>query len=156
MNLNVDHDQLRDSGLRTATILIIDDEPQMTRWVEETLEQEGFLTFSATSSEDALSLLKVLRVDVIVSDVMMPGLNGLDVLGRVKEGDHDIEIVLMTGYRARSIVFEAWTKGACGFLEKPFTAEQIVGAVHCALARAHLRRENWPWRSADLERPQDT
>lgn len=154
MHANVDH-ELSDSSPSVATILVIDDEPPMTSWVEEALEQEGFLTFTATNSEDALSLLKVLRVDVIVSDVMMPGLNGLDVLARVKAGNPDIEIVLMTGYRARSIAFEAWTKGACGFLEKPFSPEQLLGAVQHALGRAHLRRQSWPWRMSDLDRPRD-
>lgn len=131
----------RTRDLQHPTVLVVDDEPDIVSLVVETLEQEGFATFSSSDGEEALRLLGGLRVDVIVSDIMMPKLNGLHLLQLAKERDPNVEVVLITAYGLREVLVEAWTKGACSLLEKPFSEDQLIGAVERACGRARFRRQ---------------
>lgn len=130
----------RNAGLDNPTILVVDDEPEVLSFVVDTLEHEGFATFPCSDSKQALGCLDGLRFDVIVTDVMMPGLNGLSLLKLAKQRDPNVEVVVITAYGVREIAVEAWAKGACSFLEKPFSEEQLVGAVRQAYSRARFRR----------------
>lgn len=128
------------------SILVVDDAPDLLELMVDVLDDEGYCAIPARETSEAIAALGAIRFDAVVSDIMMPGLTGLDFLTLAKQRRQDIEVVLVTGYGAPDIIGEAWERGACGFLDKPFSAEQLLDAVAQALERARLRRETWPAR----------
>lgn len=116
-------------------ILLIDDEDDVLSMMADVLREEGWAPVPVSDGEEALQLLTGRPVDVIVSDIMMPRLNGMRLLEVVKRDHADVQVVLVTGYATRELAAEAVGKGACCVLEKPFTNDQLVSAVREALER---------------------
>lgn len=129
-----------------ASVLVVDDEADVLELMVDTLHDGGYCAVSSQNAAEALAALKVFRFGVIVTDVMMLGLTGLELLELVKRDSPDVEVVLVTGYVARDLVAAAWSKGAFGFVEKPFAPEQLLDTVAQALERRDLRRQSWPSR----------
>lgn len=130
----------------TPGILLIDDEPDVLDVMCEVLDSAGYFPMPARGSQEALHVLRSIQVDLIVSDIMMPGLDGLALLDIVKRHAPGVEVVLVTGYAASLTVQQAWARGACGFLEKPFSADALLDAVQQGLWRGRLRQGTWPVR----------
>ena len=122
-------------------ILVIDDEPEVLAVMVDVLEQEGYSPRSTSDSREASRLLEEATFDVIVSDIMMPHLSGLQLLEMAKRQNPDVQVVFVTGYSTREVAIEALNKGASGFIEKPFQTHQLVAAVREALWRRRLRRD---------------
>jgi DNA-binding NtrC family response regulator len=129
-----------------AGVLVVDDEAEVLDLMVDTLEGEGYSAVPCPSGRDALSALRAFRFEVIVSDMMMPGLTGLDLLKAVKDAGQDVEVILVSAYAAADIAAEAWARGAAAYLEKPFMPEDLIDAVGRAVQRRALRREGWPLR----------
>ena len=134
-----------------TSILVVDDEAEVRKLMVDTLDEAGYCAISSQHAAEALAALRAFRFAAIVSDVMMPGLSGLDLLELIRRTHPDVEVVLVTGYVARDVVRAAWSKGASGFVEKPFEPEKLLDAVAQALERRDLRRQSWParWAGAD-------
>jgi DNA-binding NtrC family response regulator len=124
---------------RSAGILVVDDEPAVLATMVAALEAEGFLALGSTDPRDVRKLMETVVFDVLVSDVMMPHLDGLALLEIARRQNPDVEVLLVTGYGTREVAFQAWRQGACGFLEKPFQPDQFVTAVRQALWRARMK-----------------
>ena len=121
-------------------ILVIDDEPDVLEVIVEVLEQEGYSPRSTSDSREASRLLEATAFDLIISDIMMPHLSGLQLLEIAKRQNPDVQVVLVTGYSTREMALEALRKGASGFIEKPFQTDQLLAAVREALWRRRLKQ----------------
>lgn len=119
----------------------IDDEPEVLEVLVDLLQQAGYSPRATSDSREAVRFLETIPFDVIVSDIMMPHLSGLDLLELAKRHNPNTQVVLVTAYSTREIAREALNKGASGFVEKPFQTEQLLRAVREALRRRRLMED---------------
>jgi putative two-component system response regulator len=124
-----------------SRILVIDDEAIIRMLVVEILETVGHTVVDADSAERALDLLDGGDFDLVVSDVIMPGLSGLELLQRVQAQRASLPVVLMTGAGTYETLSQALTRGAAGLVTKPFAHADLQSAVADALERASRSRE---------------
>ncbi|HEY8644292.1 MAG TPA: response regulator [Gaiellaceae bacterium] len=122
-------------------ILVIDDEDVIRLLVVEILESAGYDVTSAESAELALALLEEAEFDLVVSDVVMPGLSGLELLEAVRARRASLPVVLVTGAGTYDTLSQALTRGAAGLVTKPFAHSDLQSAVADALERAARSRE---------------
>ena len=115
-------------------ILVIDDEPQITRALRAALAAQGFDVRTATDPEEGLHLFREWLPDLVITDLMMPGLSGVDVCRAVRSQGHTPVLVLSVRDHERSKV-EALDAGADDYVTKPFGIQELMARV-----RAHLRR----------------
>jgi DNA-binding NtrC family response regulator len=113
----------------------VDDAPDMLELIQRNLASQGFAVSTAASARDALALLAAATVDLLVTDVRMPGLSGMDLVREVRERHPGIEIIVITGYATIEGAVEALQLGAWDYLAKPFTDEELFQAVRRVLAR---------------------
>ena len=119
-------------------VLVVDDEPALRRSLARMLSFDNFDVLTAEDGAAALSLLQTTRVDVVLLDVMMPGMSGMDVLARVKKDHPEVEVVMMTGFGDIDTAVAAVRQGAYNFLTKPFGPTETV-AIALAQATEHKR-----------------
>ncbi|MBW2504759.1 MAG: response regulator [Deltaproteobacteria bacterium] len=122
-----------------ASILIVDDEDIIRDLCARTLKDYRLL--QAENGKEALDLLARESVDLILVDVMMPIMNGLDLLQKVKQDDPDQLVIIMTGYADKDIILRALKAEADDFIQKPINLLQLRTAVEKALEKKRLRRE---------------
>jgi len=130
------------------TVLVVDDEPANLASLEKTFQREGMRPFIAENARTALELVRRHRVQVVLTDLQMPGTTGLELLRAVKEISSDTEVVLMTAYGTVETAVQAMREGAYDFVEKPLKRMTIVKSVRKAAERHSLVSEN---RSLKLE-----
>lgn len=123
-------------------ILVVDDELSMREFLSILLEREGYKTVVAASAEEALFLLENRIFDLVISDVQMPGLNGIELLKRVKETTPETAVLMMTAFSAAEQAVEAMKLGAYDYLSKPFKVEEVKILVRNAIEKSNLKREN--------------
>jgi CheY-like chemotaxis protein len=118
----------REPAGRNRVVLVVDDDPALRQFVADALDSEGFRTVRASNGEAALAAVEVSRPDLILLDVNMPGIDGWDVLRRLraKAGPHQ-PIVVMTGQYAGQE--QALSSGAQGYLAKPFDLDDLIECV---------------------------
>src|SRR3989449_11312650 len=102
----------------TASILVVDDEPAIQDILTWSLAAEGYRVATAGSGEEALTRVEEQDFDVIVTDIVMPGLNGLEVLERSRVLNPRVSVIVMTAYAALETAITALRGGACDYLEK--------------------------------------
>jgi len=123
-------------------ILIVDDEPSVRQLLVDILSQEGFQCITAEHGNDALEQLKHQSVPVIISDIRMPGLDGIGLLKAVKKRMPFTEVIMATAVSETVKAIEAMKIGAYDYLLKPFDVTMVVPSVRRALDKRHLRLEN--------------
>lgn len=106
-------------------VLIVDDEPMIRQLLTDVLGDEGYVVETVPSGEDAVLKLRDTRFDYIITDLMMPGMSGLQVLETVKQLDPETEVVVMTGYASLNTAVEAMKLGAADYLNKPVNIDDI-------------------------------
>ena len=111
--------------MQSAKILIVDDELIMRESLAGWLERDGHEVEKTASGEEALKILKESRFDILLVDIKMEGMSGLDVLKQVKESDPDVEIVMITAYGSIATAIEAMKNGAYDYLLKPFEPDEL-------------------------------
>jgi DNA-binding NtrC family response regulator len=124
------------------TVLVVDDEPSNVASLEKIFQREGLRTFVAESAKAALEIVRRHRVQVVLTDLMMPGTNGVELLRALKEVSPDTEVVLMTAYGTVETAVLAMREGAYDFVEKPLKRLTIVKSVRKAAERHRLMAEN--------------
>jgi len=124
------------------TILVVDDEKNYRLVMETLLTKEGYQVLTASSGEEGLTALKEADVDLVVTDMKMPGLDGLQLLGALKERLPDLPIIIMTAYGTVDKAVKAMKKGAFDYITKPFENEQMLLSVARALELSRLVRQN--------------
>jgi two-component system response regulator HydG len=125
-----------------GTVLVVDDEPSNLTSLQKILQREGLRVLTAESAKLALELLRRHRIQVVLTDLMMPGTNGVELLRAVKELSPDVEVVLMTAYGTIETAVQAMREGAYDFVEKPLKRMTIVKTVRKAAERQSLVIEN--------------
>jgi putative two-component system response regulator len=124
-----------------SRILVIDDERVIRGLVVEILEAAGHTVTSAENAEQALELLDDMDFDLVVSDVIMPGLSGLELLELVRARRASLPVILVTGAGTYDTLSQALTRGAAGLVTKPFAHKDLQSAVEHALDRASRSRD---------------
>jgi DNA-binding NtrC family response regulator len=130
-------------GDMAEKILIVDDEPDMLRLLSMIIKEKTPYEVTTTNNPlEALELAKKGSFDLLVTDLKMPGLNGIELLEAVKRFDEDIPTIIITAYGTVEAAVETMQKGAFDFMTKPFRKEQILFTIERALKWVRLQREN--------------
>jgi DNA-binding NtrC family response regulator len=136
------------------TLLIIEDEAKMRRLLELNLSEDGFTVYTAADAEAGLNTLRQEKIDLVVTDLKLPGMNGLELLQAVKRTNATIPVVVMTAYGTVETAVEAMKAGASDYLLKPFALEEMKLILGKELDVHRLREENRSLREALGERYQ--
>ena len=124
-------------------VLIVDDEESIRKLLKARLEREGHVVETATCVEEAeAALAKNQNYSVIVSDVKMPGKDGITFTRELKQKNRDMKVIVMTGHGEKSTAIQALRVGATDYLEKPFDMEEMAHSVNRALNEMKLENEN--------------
>jgi len=123
-------------------ILIIDDEPAICSGCKMILDEQGYFLDVASSGLQGLEKLRKDTFDLVLLDIKLPEMNGLEILTRIKQEMADVYVIMMTGHGTVANTVEAMKKAAFDFITKPFAEEQLVQAVAKALENKNLVREN--------------
>jgi len=124
------------------TVLVVDDEPSNVMSLQKIFQREGMRVLTADGAKVALEQARKHRVQVVLTDLMMPGINGVELLRALKEVSSDTEVVLMTAYGTVETAVQAMREGAYDFVEKPLKRMNIVKSVRKAAERHSLVAEN--------------
>jgi DNA-binding NtrC family response regulator len=125
-----------------AKILVVDDEEIVLKSCRKILESGGHQVFTALSGEEAFDLLEKELFDIVITDMKMPGTDGIEVLERVKEKYPDIAVIMITGYSTVQSAVQAMKLGAFDYIPKPFTPDEVLIVVEKALEKKSLIHEN--------------
>lgn len=127
-----------------AKIILVDDEPEILEMLEGLLKSEGYDVWCTQSGTEAIELFKQKNADVVVTDIRMPGMDGLEVLRRVKAMDSRVEVVVLTGHASVEIAISAFKNdGAFDFLTKPLERlEDFLICIEKAVAKRNLILKN--------------
>src|SRR3954464_2089808 len=129
-------------------VLIVEDEAKMRRLLELDLGEDGFTTFSAEDAETGLKLLQQNAIDLVVTDLKLPGMNGLEFLQTIKRQNAALPVVVMTAFGSVETAVDAMKAGASDYVLKPFSLAEMRMVVHKELDVRNLREENRSLREA--------
>jgi DNA-binding NtrC family response regulator len=130
------------------TILIVEDEPKMLRLLQLNLSEEGYSVHTAADAEAGVNTLRQQKIDLVVTDLRLPGMDGLEFLQAVKRVDARIPVIVMTAYGTVETAVEAMKAGASDYVLKPFSLEEMKLIVRKELDVHDLREENRSLREA--------
>src|ERR1041384_946749 len=133
-----------DGAPMQGVVLLVDDEPQLTRALARHLVAAGYEVETAHDGAEAVARFKERFFDVVISDISMPGMSGLDLLRAIREKDLDVPVIIMTGAPAVQSAIEAIEHGALRYLIKPVesaTLERLVDRAVRLHQMARVRRE---------------
>src|ERR1700736_6121048 len=125
-----------------SRILVIDDEAAIRDSLKMTLEYEGYECIGAATGQEGLALVEREGPDLVLLDVKMPGMDGLEVLDRLRSMNEALPVVVISGHGTISTAVEATKKGAFDFIEKPFASERVLVSLRNALDQRRLQDEN--------------
>jgi two-component system nitrogen regulation response regulator NtrX len=134
------------------TILIVDDESGIRQSLQEVLEEEGYRAEAVDSGEACLERLRRQPFDVVLLDVWLPGMDGLEALHKIRELEQAPEVIMISGHGTIETAVRATKLGAFDFLEKPLSLEKVLILVKNAAEARRLRRENVDFRKQMLSR----
>src|SRR6266498_1253449 len=123
-------------------ILVVDDEDMIRDLCYHILSAEGYLVTTAPNGAAALEELGRTPADLMITDIKMPGIDGLELFERVKGQKQDIVTIFITGHGTLDTAIESLMRGVDGFVLKPFTQEELLGTVERAMNRSRLQKEN--------------
>ncbi|MDA8129018.1 MAG: sigma-54 dependent transcriptional regulator [Betaproteobacteria bacterium] len=125
-----------------ASLLVVEDEEIALRNLQHVMEREGYEVTATQSGATAISLLETRRFDVVLTDLRMEGVDGMDVLKKSRELQPETEVIFITGYATAESAVQALKHGAFYYIAKPFRLDEVRKVVAEALEKVHLRREN--------------
>jgi two-component system NtrC family response regulator len=128
---------------RNAAVLVVDDEPGMRNFLSKALKPHCALVETADSAETAEALRRRYHFDLMILDIRLPGLSGVEWLNELRAQDVRSDVIVMTAYADLETAVQALRAGAADFLLKPFRLGQIIGAVNSCLERRRIARENF-------------
>src|SRR6202043_2828395 len=139
-------------GKRKKRILAIDDEPAMTEWLKILLEHAGYEVKTALIGTRGEEIFRTWRPDAVVTDMLLPDVDGIELVRKFKQLDPEIEVLVVTGQGNIPRSVEAVKAGAFDFLEKPIDAERLLDKLGKALKHKSLADENEQLKSKLQER----
>jgi len=125
-----------------AKILVVDDERGMREFLNIMLQKEGYGVTSAGSGKEALEYISQKTFDIVITDIRMPDITGIDIIKTVKESTPETIVIMITAYASTETAVEAMKQGAYDYITKPFKIEEIKLIVRNALEKRRLREEN--------------
>src|SRR6185312_14529411 len=123
-------------------VLAIDDEPSMTEWLKMVIEAEGYEVRTALIGTRGEEIFKQWRPDVVVTDLMLPDLDGIALLRRLKDIDPSPEVIIISGQGTLARAVEAGQAGAFFFLEKPVSQDGLIDLIRRAIEQTQARAEH--------------
>ena len=117
-------------GNRIPRILIIEDDEEMRSLLKDSLEEEGFETDSVSNGSDAFRKLVKEPFNLIITDVRMPGLTGLDILPGIKKLQPEVPVIVITAFGSEEVYRRSIKRGAAGYLEKPIHTNKLKTLIH--------------------------
>ncbi|HUZ16812.1 MAG TPA: sigma-54 dependent transcriptional regulator, partial [Spirochaetia bacterium] len=123
-------------------VLVIDDEPGIRTVLTDILEDEKHSVFAAADGFEGIAIMKQEPIDVVILDVWLPNMGGMDVLKELKSDFPEVEVIIISGHANIDLAVRAVKLGAYDFLEKPLSLEKVTTLVHNALTIEELKREN--------------
>ncbi len=123
-------------------ILIIDDEKNYLLILEDLLTDEGYRVMTARTAEDGLNIFQEYELDVVITDMKMPGMDGMALLDRIHTADPDLPVIMLTAFGSVEKAVEAMRKGAYNYIEKPFKNEELKLTIRKAVDHYQLIKEN--------------
>jgi len=126
---------------RRETILVVDDTPGTLEVLQRSLTVEGYTTYTAPNAVDALNLLDGTVVDLVITDLKMPKISGIDLIRHIRENYKNTAVMMITGYATVESAVEAVKSGAEEYVPKPFTDGELLAAVRRVLDKLRQRRE---------------
>ncbi len=133
---------MADIPQKNPHILIVDDEEEIRRSLEKIFQKEHFAVTTAASSEEALSFIAMAAPDIVLTDLFMPGLGGMELLRTLKKDRPDLAVIVMTAYGTLDTAVTVLKGGAADFITKPLKRPEVVKAVNLALERQGIIAEN--------------
>ncbi|MFH1514176.1 MAG: sigma-54 dependent transcriptional regulator, partial [bacterium] len=121
-------------------ILVVDDSEITLEVIERNLSREGYRVFTAGNAGDAINIIEQTPVDLVITDLKMPRVSGLELIRHLRENYKNTEVMMITGYATVEGAVMAVKAGAEEYLSKPFTDEELLRAVQTALEKLHMRR----------------
>jgi DNA-binding response OmpR family regulator len=120
----------------SKTILVVDDDQELQDLVSFALKREGYNVLQAYNAFEGLEMIEKENVDLALLDIMMPKMDGLEMLSRLRAKDLDLPVIVMTALAAPEAAISAMREHACDFLEKPFEVQQLLSAIRTAFELA--------------------
>ncbi len=133
---------MAEHDLSDIKVLVVDDEPVVREMLEDFLDMEGFETETASGGQEALEILEEESFDVVVSDLMMEPMNGLQLLEAIRERGYLVSVVMVTGYGTVETAVSALKAGAFDYILKPFKPDEVVQVIKRAVEHKRLREDN--------------
>ncbi len=130
------------AGRQQPRILVVDDEPSMRQMLAIVLKREGYEVALAENGRSAVAALERGPFDLLISDIKMPDMSGVDVLRAAKQADPDILGIMITAFASTETAIEAMRLGACDYLSKPFDIDLLKMKVREKVENRHLKQEN--------------
>nr|MBF0221706.1 sigma-54-dependent Fis family transcriptional regulator [Desulfobulbaceae bacterium] len=127
---------------KTVTVLIVDDEVSIVESLTGIVSDEGYAALSAHSGEEALTIIEQEQVDIVLMDIWMPGLDGIETLERIKESHPHLPVIMISGHGNIDTAVQATKLGAFDFIEKPPSYDKIVLSLKNAMLLSQLEKEN--------------
>ena len=128
--------------MNKAGVLVVEDEELMRSILRQLLEQAGYAVFTADSAENALEIFSVNEISATLTDIKMAGMDGLELLDRIKTIDTEAPVIIMTAYSSVDSAIAALRKGAYDYITKPFVNEDLLQTVKNAIRTRELFAEN--------------
>ena len=123
------------------TLLVIDDDPAVLGPIKRFLEKEEYEVFTAANGKEGLSIIEKSKIDVLITDINMPDMNGIQVLENAKKFYQDIEGIVVTGQTDEAMAIEALRAGAVDYITKPVNLDELLISVEKALNNINLKRD---------------
>jgi two-component system nitrogen regulation response regulator NtrX len=123
-------------------ILVVDDEAAIRESLRMILEYEGYGFVGAASGQEGIGLVQRDRPDLVLLDIKMPGMDGMEVLRKLRALDDTLPVVMISGHGTTSTAVDAIKSGALDFLDKPLSSERVIVTLQNALRQQELRQEN--------------
>jgi two-component system nitrogen regulation response regulator NtrX len=124
------------------TVLVVDDEKNIRETLKDVLEDDGYTVFLAENGKRALEMLELRGIDVVLLDLWLPEMGGMDVLKRIKDLDSNIPVIIISGHGNIDTAVKATKVGAFDFIEKPLSIEKVLNVIKHAIKIDELRQEN--------------
>ena len=122
-------------------ILVVDDSAETRKIIQRNLSQKGYKVFTTADVSNAIQILNSLQIDLIITDLKMPKVSGIDLIKHIRENNKDSEVIMITGYPSIESAVEAVKIGAQDYLTKPFTEQELLSAVKKALDKLQFSRK---------------
>ncbi len=122
-------------------LLVVDDEKDIALYLKQLLEDEGYPTLSAFSSQEALTIIESQKIDIMITDIRMPQMDGIELINSVLELKKNILAIVLTGHGDIDTAIEAMKKGAINYLRKPVNFDELLITIQRGLETIELRED---------------